>query len=254
MGLKPASRLVGRKVAKDAYQTLGLTPDADKESIKLAYYAFRRQFAALKKPTRAQTERLVRINTAWDILKIPERKANYDTELARLAKAKRDRDEATRRKQAQESATPPPAPPPTPGPEPEPDPDPVEEEDPVYDHAWQPPPPRHGRPKPVSPIVWKVGTGVGVLYILASLMKPTATVPPPVADTKVETPAKKVATKVARKKSKRRARPGSDNIRRRSHDSQDAAELNRRELERLRAATVYRSSETPPTSRPENEF
>ena len=53
-------------MAKDAYQTLGLTPDADKESIKLAYYAFRRQFAALKKPTRAQTERLVRINTAWD--------------------------------------------------------------------------------------------------------------------------------------------------------------------------------------------
>lgn len=81
-------------MAKNAYQTLGLTPDADKESIKLAYYAFRRQFAALKKPTRAQTERLVRINTAWDILKIPERKANYDTELARLATAKRDRDAA----------------------------------------------------------------------------------------------------------------------------------------------------------------
>ena len=240
-------------MAKDAYQTLGLTSDADKESIKLAYYAFRRQFAALKKPTRAQTERLVRINTAWDILKIPERKADYNIELARLAKAKRDRDEAARKKQAEEAATPPPPPPP-PEPEPRPDRDPVKEDEPAYDHTWQPPPPRQKRPKPVSPIVWKLGTGVGVLYILASLMKPTATVPPPAADTKVETPAKKVATKGARKKSKRKARPASDNIRRRSHDSQDAAELNRRELERLRAATVYRSRETPTTSRPENEY
>jgi len=241
-------------VAKNAYQTLGLTPDADKESIKLAYYAFRRQFAALKKPTRAQTERLVRINTAWDILKIPERKANYDTELARLATAKRDRDAAARRKQAQESATPPPAPPPPPEPEVEPDRDPVEEDKPVYDHTWQPPPPRQRRPKTVSPIVWKLGTGVGVLYILASLMKPTATIPPPVADTKVEAPAKKVATKVARKKGKRKARTAPGNAHRQSHDSQDAAELNRRELERLRAASAYRSGNMAPTPRPEQAY
>ena len=241
-------------MAKDAYQTLGVARDADKESIKLAYYAFRRQFAALKKPTRAQNERLVRINTAWDILKIPERKANYDNELARLAKAKRDRDGEARRRQAQESATPPPAPSPPPEPKPQADPDPVEEEDPVYDDTWQPPPPRARRSKPVSSIVWKLGTGVGVLYILASLMRPTPTVPPPVADTKVETPAKKVATKGARKKGKRKARTVPGNAHRRSQDSQDAAELNRRELERLRASSFDRPIERGQGSGQEGQY
>jgi len=240
-------------VTKNAYQTLGLTPDADKESIKLAYYAFRRQFAALKKPTRAQTERLVRINTAWDVLKIPERKADYDMELARVAKAKRERDEAAARKRERDAASPP-SPPPPPEPEPEATPDPVEEEAPVYHQAWQPDIPRPRQSNRVSPTVWKLGTAVGALYILGSLMKPTAPIPPPAVETKVEAPTKKAPPKAARRKGKRKTTIASGRAYRRAHDSQDAAELNRRELERLRAASARRPSEAPPTSRPYNEY
>lgn len=240
-------------MAKDAYQTLGVTRDADKETIKLGYYALRRQFAALKKPTRVQTERLVRINAAWDVLKIPERKADYDTELARVAKAKRDRDEAAARKRERDAASPP-IPPPPPDPEPEAAPDPVEEEAPVFHQAWQPGIPRPRQSKRVSPAIWKLGTAVGALYILGSLMKPTAPVPPPTVEMKVEAPAKKAPPKAARRKGKRRPSIAPSKAYRRAHDSQDVAELNRRELERLRTVSARRPSETMPTPSPEHEY
>lgn len=238
-------------MAKDAYQTLGVRRDADKESIKLAYYALRRQFAALKKPTRAQNERLIRINTAWDILKIPERKADYDVELARLVKARHDREKATRERA---SAAPPPPPPPPPEPEPVASSEPIDEEAAAYEQTWQPAAPRPQRSKSVSPIVWKLGTAVGALYILASLMKPTPVVPPPVADVKVEAPAKKAPSKGGRRKNSRKARVASREIHRRAHDSQDAAELNRRELERLRSASATRYTQPAAAARPTDEY
>lgn len=226
-------------MAKDAYQTLGVARDADKEAIKLAYYDLRRQFAALKRPTRPQNERLIRINAAWDILKIPERKAEYDRDLERLAKARRDRDEAATRKREREAAAPPPPPP---EPEPEPDPEAVEEDAPSYDQNWQPAAPRPRRSKPVSSMVWKLGTAVGALYVVASIMKPAPIVPPPATEMKAEALPKKAPAK-ARRTRKRKAPQPSIKDHRRSHDTQDAAELNRRELERLRTVTGEAHSE-----------
>lgn len=239
---------------KDAYQTLGVARDADKESIKLAYYALRKQFAALRKPTRAQTERLVKINSAWDILKIPERKADYDTELARAAKAKRERDEAAARKRERDAASPPSPPPPPPPPEPEAASDPVEKETPVYHQAWRPDIPRPRQSKRVSPAVWKLGTAVGALYILGSLMKPTAPAPTPAVEVKAEAPATKASSKAARRKGKRKTTIAQGKAPQRSRDSQDTAELNRRELDRVKAASARRYREAPPLSRPENDY
>lgn len=210
-------------LAKDAYQTLGVGRDADKEAIKLAYYDLRKRYAALKRPTRAQTERLVRINAAWDILKIAERKADHDAELTRAEKAKREREEA--------AAAKPEAPP---SPPPKPERRPVEEDATIHSEPRRKVAPRRGHAKSAPSAIWKLGTAVGAIYIFASLMKPNPSTVPPAPVATAEAPAlKKGPSKLASKKARRKVSVAG-RVHRRSSSNQDVADMNRRELERLR--------------------
>lgn len=68
-------------MSRTHYLTLGVDPAATRDAIKTSYYDLRKQFSALRRPTDAQKERLVRINAAWDVLKLVDRRRQYDAEL-----------------------------------------------------------------------------------------------------------------------------------------------------------------------------
>ena len=81
--------------ANDAYAVLGLEPSVDDDAIQIAYRALARRFHPDIAGETA-TKRMMRINAAFDRIRDPIRRAEYDTELdeidpARAAAARRRR-------------------------------------------------------------------------------------------------------------------------------------------------------------------
>jgi curved DNA-binding protein CbpA len=65
---------------KDAYAMLGIDPACDDETIVAAYKALARRYHPDIAGERA-TGRMMAINAAWDRLRTPKRRADYDLEL-----------------------------------------------------------------------------------------------------------------------------------------------------------------------------
>ncbi len=81
--------------ANDAYSVLGLEPSVDDDAIQFAYRALARKFHPDIAGERA-TKRMMKINAAFDRVRDPIRRAEYDTELdeidpVRAAAARRRR-------------------------------------------------------------------------------------------------------------------------------------------------------------------
>lgn len=66
---------------KDAYAVLGVDPAAEDEHIAAAYRMLARRYHP-DIAGEAATRRMMRINAAWDRLRDPQRRADYDLELA----------------------------------------------------------------------------------------------------------------------------------------------------------------------------
>jgi curved DNA-binding protein CbpA len=66
---------------KDAYAVLGVDPAADDDYIASAYRTLARRYHP-DIAGDAATRRMMRINAAWDRLRDPQRRADYDRELA----------------------------------------------------------------------------------------------------------------------------------------------------------------------------
>jgi curved DNA-binding protein CbpA len=65
---------------KDAYAVLGVDPGCDDETIAAAYRSLARRYHPDIAGEKA-TARMMRINAAWDRLRDPKRRADYDDEL-----------------------------------------------------------------------------------------------------------------------------------------------------------------------------
>lgn len=65
---------------RDAYEILGISRDADEQEIKQAYYRLAKQHHPDKNPDNSEeaTERFKEIQSAYEVLKNPQSRANYD--------------------------------------------------------------------------------------------------------------------------------------------------------------------------------
>jgi curved DNA-binding protein CbpA len=70
------------KSSFDPYATLGVSPTADAGQVQAAYRRLARRHHPDLSTDGASTERMQRINQAWDILSDPGRKARYDADAA----------------------------------------------------------------------------------------------------------------------------------------------------------------------------
>lgn len=79
----------------DHYMSLGIRPDADADTIRAAYRTLAKQVhpdasaAEREDATEEATERFVRLQEAYDVLRDPLRRAQYDAEQAREAERRR---------------------------------------------------------------------------------------------------------------------------------------------------------------------
>ncbi len=96
---------------KDAYAVLGVDPAADDASIAAAYRVLARRYHP-DIAGEAATRRMMRINAAWDRLRDPEKRAEYDAELAEIDP---DRAAAARRRPRRHHKATAPSEPPSPG-------------------------------------------------------------------------------------------------------------------------------------------
>lgn len=73
---------------QDYYAVLGVTPDATPQEIKRAY----RRLARLHHPDlhkEALDDHIKRLNEAYEVLRDPQKRANFDAQLARSRHSKR---------------------------------------------------------------------------------------------------------------------------------------------------------------------
>ncbi len=89
--------------ANDAYAVLGIEPSVDDDEILVAYRALARRFHPDIAGERA-TKRMMRINAAFDQLRDPVRRAEYDLELDEIDPARASA--ARRRRQHHDPASP----------------------------------------------------------------------------------------------------------------------------------------------------
>jgi curved DNA-binding protein CbpA len=89
---------------KDAYAVLGVDPAADDEHIAAAYRTLARRYHP-DIAGESATRRMMRINAAWDRLRDPQRRAEYDLELMETDPS---RAAAARRRSGRRRYTPPP--------------------------------------------------------------------------------------------------------------------------------------------------
>jgi curved DNA-binding protein CbpA len=73
---------VAEPITRNAYAILGVAPDSDDRAITAAYRAMARRFHP-DIAGEAATERMMRVNDAFERLRSPERRAEYDLELER---------------------------------------------------------------------------------------------------------------------------------------------------------------------------
>jgi curved DNA-binding protein CbpA len=78
---------LGEPITSNAYAILGVTPESDDETIVAAYRALARRHHPDIAGEPA-TERMTRVNAAFQRLRTPERRAAYDLELGRGGIAK----------------------------------------------------------------------------------------------------------------------------------------------------------------------
>ncbi len=241
-------------MAKTHYDTLGVKPSAASDEIKKAYYGLRKQYADLRAPTTIQDDRLKRINVAWDCLKARDRKAEYDAELRRIAEAARQRVEAARRKAEdaervrQEEAARASVPP-------QPQWEAEEIEEPTETWQYAPPPPPGARRQPLKSMFWssmrkhwRFATGIACLYIVALIAQEHSTRPSTAPAEPVAAETKAPPARLGVRKRVRKKRGVSVAAKRKTRGSnQDAAEMNRRELERMKT-NVPSTVPTPPKS------
>lgn len=90
---------------KDAYAVLGVDPAADDEHIAAAYRTLARRYHP-DIAGESATRRMMRINAAWDRLRDPQRRAEYDLELAQTDPTRAAA--ARARRQSRRRYTPPP--------------------------------------------------------------------------------------------------------------------------------------------------
>jgi curved DNA-binding protein CbpA len=69
-----------RQLTFDPYATLGIRRDADARQVRDAYRRLARRHHPDLSDDRQATERMQRINTAWEILSSPARRAHYDAD------------------------------------------------------------------------------------------------------------------------------------------------------------------------------
>ena len=73
---------MGEQITSNAYAILGVTPESDDEAIVAAYRALARRFHP-DIAGEAATERMTRVNAAFERLRTPDRRAEYDLEVGR---------------------------------------------------------------------------------------------------------------------------------------------------------------------------
>ena len=66
----------------DPYATLGIPRDASERQLKEAYRRLAKRYHPDLHPTAETTERMQRINQAWEIVSNPGRRARYDADVA----------------------------------------------------------------------------------------------------------------------------------------------------------------------------
>ena len=66
----------------DPYATLGIPRDASEPQLKHAYRRLAKRYHPDLHPTAETTERMQRINEAWEIVSNPGRRARYDADVA----------------------------------------------------------------------------------------------------------------------------------------------------------------------------
>ena len=66
----------------DPYATLGIPRDASEPQLKHAYRRLAKRYHPDLHPTAETTERMQRINQAWEIVSNPTRRARYDADVA----------------------------------------------------------------------------------------------------------------------------------------------------------------------------
>jgi curved DNA-binding protein CbpA len=69
-------------ITRDAYAILGVTPDSADQAITAAYRALARRYHP-DIAGETTTDRMIRVNAAYERLRTPERRAEYDLELER---------------------------------------------------------------------------------------------------------------------------------------------------------------------------
>src|SRR5206468_2753179 len=81
------------------YEELGVLPDADAEEIRTAYRGLAKQLHPdlSDDDTSESKEAFLRLQEAYDVLRDPQRRADYDRELARRAAREQAAREAARR-------------------------------------------------------------------------------------------------------------------------------------------------------------
>ena len=75
-------------ITRNAYAILGVRPDSDDAAITAAYRVLARRYHP-DLAGEAATDRMMRLNAAFERIRTPERRAEYDRELARSGGAER---------------------------------------------------------------------------------------------------------------------------------------------------------------------
>jgi len=70
--------------APDYYQTLGISPDADLKTIKVAYRRLARQYHPDTQTNESSEERMKQVNEAYTVLSDPRKRAAYDRKRRRV--------------------------------------------------------------------------------------------------------------------------------------------------------------------------
>lgn len=89
----------------DPYATLGVPRGASARQVQQAYRRLARRYHPDLHPDAEATERMQRVNQAWDILSSPTRRASYDTESASRGSAGGGHWSASRRRGPVSSAS-----------------------------------------------------------------------------------------------------------------------------------------------------
>ena len=66
----------------DPYATLGIPQGASEQQVRQAYRRLAKRYHPDLHPSAAMTERMQRVNEAWELLSSPVRRASYDADFA----------------------------------------------------------------------------------------------------------------------------------------------------------------------------